>query len=102
MTFENNSSIISLVIKVNSPSHGIFWMPGQDERNVEWIPVGGEGFLSSKDSRLVTRESMKKKTNHKTKMNVEKIIDSWIYYFWRPLKDRYKIISKTSKQSRHY
>ena len=24
-------------------------MPGQDERNVEWIPVGGEGFLSSKD-----------------------------------------------------
>merc|ERR1712004_563050 len=29
-------------------------------------------------------------------------IDSRIYHFWRPLKDRCKIISKSSKQAGHY
>ena len=40
--------------------------------------------------------------NSEIKERIRKIIYSRIYHFWRPLKDRYKIISKSSKQAGHY
>ena len=42
------------------------------------------------------------KRYERERINIGKSIYSRIYHFWRPLKDRHKIISKSSKQAGHY
>ena len=86
-------------------------IPEINNPNIRFPVLEGDNVIKEEDNggkhvRLVPPQNSeiieRIKKRYESKRTKIEIIGSRIYHFWRPLPDRYRIISKSSKQARHY